>query len=43
VEGASAATGGPLRVAADLRRTPAPSGDELSVLRELESTKGRTS
>ncbi len=43
VEGALAATGWPLRVAADLRRTPAPTESELAVLRQLESTKGRTS
>ena len=43
VEGALAATGWPLRVAADLRRTPAPTEHELAVLRQLESTKGRTS
>jgi glutaconate CoA-transferase subunit B len=43
VEAALAATGWPLRVAADLRRTPAPTPQELTVLRELESTKGRTS
>ena len=42
VEQARAATGWPLAVAAQLRRTPEPSGRELAVLRELESTKGRT-
>jgi glutaconate CoA-transferase, subunit B len=42
VEQARAATGWPLAVAAQLRRTPAPSEEELAMLRLLESTKGRT-
>jgi glutaconate CoA-transferase, subunit B len=43
VEQARAATGWPLAVADELRRTPEPSEEELSMLRLLESTKGRTS
>ncbi len=42
VEQARAATGWPLAVADALRRTPEPSEEELSMLRLLESTKGRT-
>jgi glutaconate CoA-transferase subunit B len=42
VEQARAATGWPLAVAAQPRRTPAPSEEELAMLRLLESTKGRT-
>jgi glutaconate CoA-transferase, subunit B len=43
VEQARAVTGWPLAVAPELRRTPEPSEEELSMLRLLESTKGRTS
>jgi glutaconate CoA-transferase subunit B len=40
VEQARAATGWPLAVAADLRRSDPPTPAELALLRELESTKG---
>jgi glutaconate CoA-transferase, subunit B len=39
VEGARAATGWPLRVAADLGTTSPPTADELSVLRSLTTTQ----
>jgi len=42
VEQARAATGWQLAVAPQLRRTPAPTDEELATLRRLESTKGRT-
>jgi glutaconate CoA-transferase subunit B len=42
VEQARAATGWPLVVAAEVRGTPEPTAQELAVLRQLESTKGRT-
>jgi glutaconate CoA-transferase subunit B len=35
-------TGWRLRVGPDLEQTPPPSDDELSILRELEATKGQT-
>jgi glutaconate CoA-transferase, subunit B len=41
VEQVRAATGWPLRVAADLGTTPAPTEQELTVLRHLETTKGQ--
>jgi glutaconate CoA-transferase subunit B len=42
VEQARAATGWPLAVAEELRRTRPPTADELTVLRHLEATKGRS-
>jgi glutaconate CoA-transferase subunit B len=42
VQRARAATGWPLAVAPQVRRTPGPSEQELAMLRQLESTKGMT-
>jgi glutaconate CoA-transferase subunit B len=36
-EAAKAATGWALRVARDLRTLPAPTGDELAILRDLQA------
>jgi glutaconate CoA-transferase subunit B len=41
VDQVKAATGWELQVAPDLQTTPAPSEQELTVLRHLETTKGQ--
>ena len=41
VDQVATATGWELQVAADLHTTPAPTEQELTVLRHLETTKGQ--